>query len=69
MMLRLREDFNTSALTFVFYFSLIIYGAPVVIAGDVRVCVSIIYVCVIGLTPLLGYRPIRVRDFSESIYI
>jgi hypothetical protein len=61
--LRLRGDFNPSAPTFGLYSSLIVCGAPVATAGDVRLCVS---VC--GPASLLGCRPIRVRVSCVSIY-
>jgi hypothetical protein len=63
--LRLRGDFNPSGPTFGFYSSLIVCGAPVATAGDVRQCVF----SVCGPPPLLGCRPIRVRVPFDSIYM
>jgi hypothetical protein len=48
--------------------SLIAWGAPVVTAGDVRVCVPIILVCVDELAPSLGCRPLGL-GFPGSLYI
>jgi hypothetical protein len=37
--------------------------------GDCRRCWTVCVLCVDGLTPLLGCRPIRVRVSPESIYL
>jgi hypothetical protein len=42
---------------------------PLRLQGDVRVCSYYIHVYVVGLAPLLGCRPIRVRVPWVSIYV